>query len=170
MIELKSIKLPLLLLIAFSMLTVLCKPAQTTAESRSTEIRLKKLLKSRIYRFIPQSVQTQSGRSFPVNSYSFNLHKDSLVSYLPYFGVAYSAPIASSRSPLDFTSTDFTYTSQAGKKGKNSINITLNDNFTDAQELYLDVSSSGYATLNVRFNNRQSISFYGQISEIPAKR
>ncbi len=121
-----------------------------------------------MYRFIPQSVQTQSGPSFPVNNYSFDLHKDSLVSYLPYFGVAYSAPFGSNEGPLDFTSTDFTYTRQSGKKGK--ITITLNNNLSDVQELYLDVSSGGYATLNVRFNNRQPISFYGQIKGLRAKR
>lgn len=165
----KAIK-PVLLLVAFSLLMVHCMPAKTTAERSTQTLRIKKLLKSRMYQFIPQSVQTQTGRSFPVNSFSLVLDKDSMISYLPYFGTAYSAPFGASKGPLDFTTTGFSYSIEAGKKGQTFVNIQLKNGAYDAQEFYFNVNPDGYATLNVRFNNRQSISFYGQIGKIPEKR
>lgn len=164
----KSLKFALLLLIPLSILTVQCKPVGTARQS-AREAAVKKLLESRMYQFIPQSVQPQAGRSVPISNYSLTIRKDSLSSYLPYFGVAHSAPINLNKGPLDFNATNFDYSSQTGKQGSTLIRLKL-DNATDAQEFNFIVSSSGYATLNVRFNSRQSISYYGQIRSIPVRR
>ncbi len=41
--------------------------------------------------------------------YDVTVTKDSFISYLPYFGHAYSVPINQTKSSLDFTSTNFSY-------------------------------------------------------------
>ncbi|HUH32514.1 MAG TPA: DUF4251 domain-containing protein [Daejeonella sp.] len=140
-----------------------------TVRQNEKNAAVKRLLESQVFQFIPQSVQPQAGRSIPINNYSLTVRKESLTCYLPYFGVAHSAPVNPAKGPLDFTATNFAYSSEAGNRGNTLISIKL-DNASDAQEFNFIVSSSGYTTLNVRFNSRQSISFYGQIRNIPARR
>lgn len=164
----KGLKFILLLVISASLVSLQCKPVEAARQNPNAEA-IKKLLESRMYQFIPQSVQPQAGRSVPINNnYALTIRNDSLSSYLPYFGVAHTAPMNPGKGPLDFTATNFDYTSEAGNQGNTLISIKLDNQ--DAQEFNFIVSSSGYATLNVRFNSRQSISYYGEIRSIPARR
>lgn len=164
----RNLKYLTLLVISLSMLALQCKPVGAARQNAKEEA-VKKLLESRRFQFVPQSVQPQGGRSVQINNYSFTLQNDSLSSYLPYFGVAHTAPMNPGKGPLDLSATNISYSSEAGKQGNTLISIKL-DNTNDAKEFNLIVSSSGYATLNVRFNSRQSISYYGQIRSIPARR
>ena len=164
----KSLKFVLLLFISISMLTLQCQPVGAARQNTKEEA-IKKLLSSRMYQFIPQSAQPQSGRSIPISNYSLTIRKDSLASYLPYLGVAHSAKMNPGKGPLDFNATNFAYSTKDGKKGNTLISIKLDD-ASGAQEFNFIVSSSGYATLNVTFNSRQSMSFYGQIGDIHARR
>ncbi len=41
---------------------------------------------------------------------------DSIVTYLPYFGRAYSVPVNLSQGGIQFTSTDFDYTIESKRK------------------------------------------------------
>lgn len=88
--------------------------------------------------------------------------KDSLVTYLPYFGRAYSAPIGTSDGGFQFTSTDFAYSTEARKKGGWLIKIKPNDN-RDIQQMFLTVTESGSASLQVTSTNRQPISYNGYV-------
>jgi hypothetical protein len=164
----KSLKFILLLLLPLCTFAIQCKPVGAAGQN-AKEAAVKKLLESRMYQFIPQSVQPQAGRSIPISNYALTIRKESMSSYLPYFGVAHSAPINTGKGPLDFKATNFAYSSEAGNRGNTLVSIKL-DNATDAQEFNFTVSATGYATLNVRFNSRQSISFYGQIRSIPPER
>lgn len=167
----KSRQIAVLLLLTLPMAVVFCKPQQiTSGQQTAKEAAVKKLLDSRRYRFVPQTMQTQSGRSIQVNNHFLDLRNDTLVSALPYFGVSRSPELGNSRGPLDFTSTGFSYSSEIRRKGNTLISIRLNDRFIDAQELYVNVSSTGYANVRARFNNRQSVSFFGDIRALPAKR
>ncbi len=88
--------------------------------------------------------------------------KDSLVTYLPYFGRAYSAPIGTSDSGLQFTSTDFIYTKEPRAKGGWLIKIKPNDN-RNVQQMFLTVTEGGSASLQVTSTNRDPISFNGYV-------
>jgi hypothetical protein len=159
------------LLITSSLISLQCGTSQTATKALSAkESSVKKLLESRQYRFVPQSVQAQGGRSRQITNYSLEVRGDTLISYLPYYGVAYSAPVGITEGPLDFKATNITYTSEEGSNGNNLINIKPGDARTDAQEFFLSVSSTGYTNLSVRFNNRQSISFYGEVRPLRARR
>ena len=134
-----------------------------SADQKAAEV--KQLIESKKYVFVIQSASPVSGGTIQLNTY-YNLYinKDSLVSYLPYFGRAYRAEIGSTRSPLDFISTDFTYTAKRLKKGGYEINIELKDQ-NDAKHINLSISSSGYGTLRINSLNRQPISFYGYLTK-----
>ena len=133
-----------------------------TADQKAAEI--KKLIESKKYVFVVQSASPVSWGTIQLNtSYHFYVNKDSLISYLPYFGRAYTANIVSTKSPLDFSSADFTYTAKARKKGRYEISIELKDQ-NDARQINLSVSSSGYGTLHINSLSRQPISFYGYLT------
>ena len=161
----------LVLLLSCSILFVQCGTSQNASEASSAkQADVKKLLDSRRYQFIPQSVQTQSGRSRQITNFFMEVRQDTLISYLPYYGVAYSATMGASEGPLDFKASEITYTSEVGGNGNTQITIRPEDPRTDAQEFFLSISSSGYGNLSVRFNNRQSVSFYGEVRELRKRR
>jgi hypothetical protein len=94
--------------------------------------------------------------------YDLKITKSSIVSYLPYFGRAYSAPLDPTQGGIQFTSKDFEYTATPRNKGGWDVLIKPKD-YRDVQQMTLTISSTGYATLQVTSINRQPISFNGYI-------
>ncbi|MGX5820920.1 DUF4251 domain-containing protein [Chitinophaga lutea] len=141
--------------------------AQTSAQVKTSQSdKVKSLIKSRSYVFEARTVLPMSGRTRQIggDGYDLTVSKDTVNSYLPYFGRAYSAPIDPTKGGLQFQSTDFVYVEKAGKKGGWEISIKPRD-VRDVQQLFLSVSEDGYASLQVTSTNRQPISFNGVVSE-----
>src|SRR5690606_13422361 len=90
--------------------------AQTRDQKQA---RIQTLLDSRAFTFVAESATPMSGGNIRLTStnYHVSINKDSLSSFLPYFGTAYRAEYGSSESPLSFSSPDFTYSEKPGKKG-----------------------------------------------------
>ncbi|HVU98283.1 MAG TPA: DUF4251 domain-containing protein [Puia sp.] len=125
---------------------------------------IKEAVESQHYVFKAQTALPLSGRSRNLTSdYDLRVSPGSVVSYLPYFGRAYQATIGETKSPLDFTSKDFEYTSTPGKKDGWTVTIKPKD-YREVQSMTLNISSEGYATLQVISTNRQAISFNGVVS------
>jgi hypothetical protein len=97
-------------------------------------------------------------------SYDLSITPDSLVAYLPYYGRAYRASVGNDENGHKFTAKKFTYTITKHKKGGWNIVMTTSD-VNDNVRMNLDVSESGYATLNIISNNKQSISYNGYLME-----
>jgi len=129
---------------------------------------IKKLVESKNYVFRAQWVNPQASTSRQLTSdYDLTIAGDSVISYLPYFGRAYVAPINPSEGGIKFTSTQFDYQlSNGGKSWK--VTIQPKD-APEVQQLYLDIFDNGKATLQVISTNRQSISFNGYVEENKAK-
>lgn len=102
------------------------------------------------------------------SAYDLEVSKDSIISFLPYFGRAYSAPLDPSKGGIKFTSTQFEYKEENKKDGWD-ISIKPKD-VSEVQQLYLHISSEGYATLQVISTQRQPISFYGKVKERKIKK
>jgi hypothetical protein len=131
---------------------------------KTDEATVKKLVDSKDFVFVAQTMLPMNGPSRPITSdYDMRVSQDSLVTYLPYFGRAY-APILPGEGGINFTSSKFTYAAQPGKKGGWNINILPKDT-KDVRQLNLSVSKNGYASLQVTSNNRQAISYYGYLRE-----
>lgn len=114
------------------------------------------------YTFMANRAMPMGGKSIDISyGYSLKVSKDSVISFLPYFGRAYTAPTSDADNGIKFTSTDFTYTTK-GEKGTWDINIEPNDN-QRKYKLSLNISDNGSATLHVQDSRRQSITFYGHI-------
>ena len=106
-----------------------------------------------------------TGRSVNLTSgYSISVDKDRIVSYLPYFGRAYSVPYGGGDG-LVFEAEISEYSCTDGKKGQKLLVFgakTDEDSFT----FHLTVFPDGTASLSVTSINRQSISYSGEV--IPA--
>lgn len=142
--------------------------AQTTKEKakQAKANKVKELISNHNYVFQAQTVFPMSGRTRQIagEGYDVTVSKDTVNSYLPYFGRAYSAPIDPSKGGIQFISKDFEYNEAPGKKGGWDITIKPKD-IQDVQQLFLSVSEDGYASLQVTSTNRQPISFNGTIVE-----
>jgi hypothetical protein len=88
---------------------------------------------------------------------------DSINTYLPYFGRAYTADYGKGGG-INFTSSKFDYKLKEKSKGGWELMIKPGDT-KDVTQLNYSVSSNGYATLQVISNSRQAISFYGVIEK-----
>lgn len=98
------------------------------------------------------------------SNYDLRIVPDSVIAYLPFYGRAYRAPMNNDESGHKFTSKDFTYTKTKRKKGGWDVNINTND-VKDNVRMTLNITESGYGTLVVISNNKQSITYNGYISE-----
>jgi len=133
---------------------------------------IRQLVESQHYDFKAQTAMPLSGstRQLTTGDYDLKVTKEAIVSYLPFFGRAYTAPMDPSKGGIQFTSKDFNYSITDGKKGGWDVQITPKD-YGDVQRLSLSISEDGYANLQVTSTSRQAISFYGTITAIkPSKK
>jgi len=125
---------------------------------------IQQLLESKEFVFRAQSVNPARGGFRQLTSeYDLRLLGDSLVSHLPFFGRAYSAPLDPRQSGIQFTSTQFEYEVKPKKKGWD-IRLRPKD-VESVQQMHLHVTTSGRATLQVISTNREQISFNGVIAK-----
>ena len=131
---------------------------------------IRNLVDSQTFVYVVQSAMPMSGRIRQLTSdYDLRVTKSSVISYLPYFGRAYQAPIDPTTGGIQFTSKDFEYTATPGKKGGWTILIKPKD-YRDVQQMTLSISDNGYGTLQVISTNRQPISFNGYIKAPPKEK
>ena len=159
-----------LLMIAFACTNI--AEAQNTKKEKAArqEQEIKNLIDSQKFVFKAQTVYPLGGRSRQLTTdYDLRVTKESIVSYLPYFGRAYSATPGSSSGGIDFTSKDFEYTASEAKKGGWNIVIKPKDTQV-ARELRLTAYKNGTANLQVSSNDKQSISYSGYITGIKARK
>lgn len=139
-----------------------CKPGESLSK-QETILQITDKIENQDYTFIPTTALPSSGKSINLGySYSLNVSKDTVNSYLPYFGRAYVAPMSTDEGGIKFVSTDFEYTLTKGKKDMWEAVIKPQDN-AKRYTLTLQIGNTGYATLTVQDTNRQTISFYGKI-------
>lgn len=136
----------------------------TSNAQETKDADMKAIIESQNFVFKAKTVYPQSGRTRQLtDEYDLTVTKEKIVSYLPYFGKAYSASIGSNEGGIKFTSTEFEY-----KKNKTSKNWEITIKPKDAsgvQQLFLTVFDNGTANLRVTSTNRQAISFDGEVVE-----
>ncbi len=122
-------------------------------------------VESQQYIYVPQTAIPMGGRVVQLTpDFSLEVTKDSILSYLPYYGRAYTAPIDPTKNSMNFKSKDFTYEKTERKKGGWDITIKPKDN-SDIQSINLSIGPDGYGSLQVTSYNRQPINFNGFIQD-----
>lgn len=154
----------LLLLMGIALVFVgqsLC--AQDRAEQKEKEAeQVKELLESGRFTIEVDRALPMQGK--PVNLttlYSLEMRGDSVVSYLPYFGRAYSLPYGGGEG-LRFETLVSDYQLSYNKKGKAHIRFTARTK-EDTFQFHVDVFTNGSATIGVTSTNRQEISYQGKL-------
>lgn len=133
-----------------------------TADEKAAAIR--NMVESKNYIFQAQTaLPMRGGVRHLTTEYDLKVTPTAIASYLPYFGRAYVAPMNPTQSPLQFTSTKFSYTAAPRKDGGWDVVIKPTDN-REVQQMSLTISSAGYTTLQVTNLNRDPISFNGVVS------
>ena len=125
--------------------------------------KVKAMVESKNFVFVADYVNPQSmrSRSLTTSDYDLTIKPGEVISYLPYFGRAYSAPI-DGEGGIKFTSKEFDYKLVKAKTHSWDISIKPKD-ARDIEEMYLTVFDNGTASLRVNSVNRQSISYRGYI-------
>lgn len=127
-------------------------------------VKVKNMVESQNYVFKARMVIPQTGSSRQLSDeYDLTISKDSIISYLPFFGRAYQPTLDPSKSGIKFTSTSFEYSKEVIKKNKGWQITIIPKDVTDVQKMYLTIYNNGNANLDVINTNRQGISFSGYI-------
>ncbi|MBN8880245.1 MAG: DUF4251 domain-containing protein [Sphingobacteriales bacterium] len=151
-ISLRRLLLPVLLISSF-----------TNLEAQSDTAVVRQQVEARKYTFIAQNAMPMRGRTVQLTSlYDLKITGDSVISALPYYGRAYSAPVNPSENGLNFTSVSFDYQVKYRKK-RWEVSIKPKD-VQRVSEMNLIIYSNGRASLQVTSNDRQPISFNGVLS------
>lgn len=130
-------------------------------------VAVKEVIASQHFIFQAQSITPMRGGVWQLPGvYDLRVSKESVVSFLPYFGRVYMMPVTPADGPLRFESKDFEYTAKEKAKGSWEIRIKPKD-VHSVQQLLLTVYDNGNATLQVTSNHRQPVSFNGYI--VPQK-
>src|SRR5690242_15828414 len=88
-----------------------------------TAAEVKQMIDSKNFIFKAEYVNPQSGRTrYLSSSYDLAVKPGQVISYLPYFGRAYSVPVGTDGG-IKFTSSKFDFSSQPEKKNKWEIAI-----------------------------------------------
>ena len=148
------------LLISGSMTPVM---AQTKKEKKQqTEQAVREAIDAKRYKIDVNRVMPMKGGSKHLTSdYSLEIRNDSIYSYLPYFGVAYTIPYGGGKG-LNFNAPLSEYTSEYSKKGNARITLKVR-NEEDNYIYNITIYPNGTSSIQVTPTNRQSISFSGEM-------
>lgn len=140
--------------------------AQSNKEKKvQKELQVQKMIDKGHFKIDVNRSIPMSGRSVDLtSSYSLEVKGDSVISYLPYFGQAYSVPYGGGNG-LRFEKPLSEYKVTYKKKGDAQIKFkvrTDEDNYTFNVQIY----PNGSSTINVVPVNKQSITFYGEVASM----
>jgi hypothetical protein len=131
---------------------------------KDKKAQIKAIVEAQNYVFKAQTALPAAGSVRQLTSdFDLRVSKDTIVSYLPYFGRAYTAPLNPSEGPLHFTSTKFDYIKSINRKGGWNVTIIPKD-LQDPRQLTLTIFDNGTASVIVNSYNRQAISFNGYVT------
>lgn len=142
-----------------------CRSALTAAEKEKIAADVRNAVEISDFTFKATYAYPTGYRSIYLSPYyDVKVSSDTVKAYLPYYGRAYRAPVSPEEAGYRFTSTDFEYRVNKGKKKGNwSVMITLRD-LNRPVTFYFDIWENGTVRLDVSDTDRQSISFQGDLA------
>ena len=143
-----------------------CASTQPPGLSKAEKKRLQaeKVRQALYDRHFTINVTSAHPTSFPpvnlTSPYSLEVRGDSVISYLPYYGRAYSVPYGGGKA-LNFSGKMSGFDLSRTKKEYN-IKLAI-ENDEDKYLYYIDVFDNGHASILVAPQNRTDILFYGEM-------
>lgn len=146
-----------------SFLLISCASSSTSQAEREKQQRVKETIDSRRYKIDVNYMNPVGAPSRALTSvYSLEIRNDSVISYLPYFGRAYSVPYGGGEG-MNFTSLISEYNVKYDRRGKAEITFKTR-NQEDNLTYRLSIFPNASATINVNPTQRQSISYQGNLT------
>lgn len=138
--------------------------AQSKKEKREQkEKEVKEMIDKKRFTIDVDRALPMGGRSVNLTTpYSFEMRGDSAISYLPYFGRAYSVPYVGGDG-MRFEKSVTDYSCSFNKKGTAQIKFVTRAN-EDTYRFNIQVFANGSATINVTPTNKQSITYQGELA------
>lgn len=113
---------------------------------------------SRFYVDVRQMYPQSAPARTLTSAYSFEMRGDSVISFLPYYGRAYSVPYGGGKG-LNFTATMSEYDVE---RGDECWNVTIDvKNEEDNYRYFIVVFDNAATTIDVLSNQREAISYSG---------
>ena len=133
---------------------------------RSTDPALEAAVKAKIesgqYRVDVDRITPRKGRTFSLTTpYNIRISRDSIYSYLPYFGESYS-PVMGRQDGLIFDGPITGYKVTEGKRGAINVEFSART-FEDRYDYSLSVYPNGTSYLTVSPDRKSSVSFDGKL-------
>ena len=157
------------LVLAFMALVMLSGCATSEERAARAAEQKKKVttaLMERNYKIAVDRMYMMRGGSKSVSyGYSVEVRNDSLISYLPYFGRAYSVPYGGGKG-LNFAERIGSYKEFQEKNGKWHIEIGLR-NEEDTYLYTIEVFDNGKSSIDVQSRQRDRISYSGDMVVFP---
>ncbi len=121
-------------------------------------------VQSQNIRILTDHANPMRGKSIYLTSeYDLIIRNDSAISYLPYFGQAYSAPYGGGESGIKFATRMKDYVATPSKKdGEWNLRFKI-DTPDYNYDFRVDIYSNGSSSIYVNSSQRQSISFTGEM-------
>lgn len=156
------------LLLLFIVAGVSGLSAQDKAEKKEQQEKaIKKQVESENYKIEVATAYPRRGKvAHLTSSYSVEVRNDSVFSYLPYFGRAYSIPYGGGEG-LIFNAPISEYKMETKKKGAMKVNFTARSK-EDRFQFAMTIFPNGSASMEVASQNRESIGFSGELT-LPSK-
>ena len=160
----KNIFLTLFILICAVAILGCANTHNVKTDNAIDSITVRNMIESQSFVFIARYVNAVGVRSRNLSGgYEISISKDTIKSYLPFFGRGYVAPISPADVDFDFISTKFTNTTRPARRRWN-ISIKPKDQ-KYLTELYFIIFDNASASLTVTSNDHSSISYNGYITE-----
>lgn len=139
-----------------------CTSTKTTASKVQT---VNTKVQAKDYTIMVRSAIPMGGISIHLSyNYELRIKNDSSIAYLPYFGVAYSAPYGGDGG-IKFAEPTKEYTYVRRKKSDGwDIRFKVRAK-EDIYDFFVNIFENGSSTIIVNSNNRQPITFYGELKE-----
>lgn len=120
------------------------------------------LLNSNNFEFVANTVFPlgQPPKNLVGSDYTITFSPKMVISNMPYYGRAYSTPMGRDKG-MRFKGAPEIFTVST-KGSPYSVQTTVT-NEKDTYSISLEVEASGYATLGIATNNRQTITYHGEV-------
>lgn len=138
--------------------------AQSKAEKKEQQEKaIKEQVESENYKIDVSTAYPRRGKVVHLSSnYSVEVRNDSVFSYLPYYGRAYSIPYGGGEG-LIFNAPIDEYKMETKKKGAMKVNFTARSK-EDRFQFAMTIFANGSTSVEVSSQNRESIAFSGELT------